>query len=681
MGYLRQLLVPETREHPGNAAALLGVWDAGWGTATGRTVTPETALTYSAVWAAVRVLSESVAQLPLILYERLEPRGKRRARGHGLFDLLHDAPNSEMTAYEFREALMGHLCTWGNAYAEIEVDRRGEVIGLWPLRPDRMAVKRLWNPRRLVYEYELSGSGKKVLLAAEQVLHLRGLGFDGVIGYSPVNMARQGIGLGLAAEEYGARFFGNGARPGVVLEHPGELSEKAFSRLKESWLNQHEGLEKAHRVAILEEGIQVKEIGMPPEDAQFLQTRRFQVEEVARMYRVPPHMLADLEHGTFSNIEHLGLEFVAHSLGPWLVRWEQRITQDLLTPAERGRYFAEHLVAGLLRGDLKTRYEAYAVGRNWGWLSADDVREMENMNPLPDGAGEVYLQPLNMVEAGEEVSGQLAEASGQRAERQMRGRDEDDGREATGLRPEAMRAANSRRRLALSYRRTLADVAQRIMNREANDVAQAARKYLRQRGLFDFKEWLRKFYEEHVAFIMQYLMPVMLTYAELIVKEIAQETGQAIEGEALQAFMDEYVASRSRIWAARHQAAIMATLDRAVAEGEASEADMLALVEALVEELKIEAAGGFADDESIRIGGSVARWAFAAAGVAKLRWVAFGENCDMCSHLNGAIVEVSGWFVPVGESLPNSQGEPFRSRSNIGHPPLHNGCDCMIVAA
>ena len=231
-------------------------------------------------------------------------------------------------------------------------------------------------------------------LRGEFVLHLRGLGSNGIIGYSPIQLHRQAIGLTQAAEQFGATLFKNNARPAAVLEHPGELGADAQTRLRKSWEELHTGLENQHRIAILEEGMKLHEVGIPPDDAQFLQTRKFQTLEIARIYRMQPHLIQDLEHATFSNIEHQGIEFVVHTLRPWLVRWEQRILLQLFLERERDEFFAEFNVDALLRGDIASRYTAYATGRQWGWLSRNDVREKENMNPI--AGGDDYLSPLNM---------------------------------------------------------------------------------------------------------------------------------------------------------------------------------------------------------------------------------------------------------------------------------------------
>ncbi len=365
----------------------------GLGAASGRTVGPDNALLSVPVYACVKVLAETIASLPLLVYRRLDDGGKRRAPEHPLYDLLHDRPNPEMTAYELREALVGHLCLWGNAYCEIE-RAPGLVKALWPLRPDRMTPIRDGG-NRLAYEYRLP-DGQKKLFPFESIMHWRGLSSNGIVGYSPITLAREAVGLSLATEEFGARWFGNGSRPSGVLQHPGKLSKEAHGQLKESWEDDHRGLSNAQRVAILEEGMTWQSIGVPPEDAQFLQTRSYQLRDIARIYRVPLHLVGDLERATFSNIEHQSLEFVKYTLVPWLVRIEQAIKRDLFGISDGKRsYYAEHLVDGLLRGDIKSRYEAYAVARQNGWMNANEIRELENANRVP--GGDVYLVNSAMV--------------------------------------------------------------------------------------------------------------------------------------------------------------------------------------------------------------------------------------------------------------------------------------------
>ena len=344
----------------------------------------------------MRILAEAIASLPLHVYEYQDDGGKKLVHDHSLYYLLHDEPNPEMTSFVFRETLMSHLLIWGNAYAQIIRDGAGRVLGLYPLLPDKMDVQRD-DKGNIYYVYSRNSDENpmfkeygNIKLKAEDVLHIPGLGFDGLIGYSPIAMAKNAVGMTLACEEYGASFFANGANPGGVLEHPGVLKDP--SKVRESWNSVYRGVNNAHKIAVLEEGMKYQQIGIPPEEAQFLETRKFQINEIARLYRIPPHMVGDLDKSSFSNIEQQSLEFVKYTLDPWVIRWEQSLQRSLLLPGEKGKYFIKLNVDGLLRGDYQSRMNGYAVGRQNGWVSANDIREMENMNPIPDEkGGNLYL--------------------------------------------------------------------------------------------------------------------------------------------------------------------------------------------------------------------------------------------------------------------------------------------------
>ena len=359
---------------------------------SGKAVNERTALQTTAVYACVRILAETIAALPLHTYQHTNG-GKEKAAEHPLYYLLHSEPNSEMTSFVFRETLMGHLLLWGNAYAQIIRDGRGRVVGLYPLLPNKMIVNRN-DQGQLYYQYEKDGC--LYILNRHEVLHIPGLGFDGLIGYSPIAMAKNAIGMAIATEEYGAKFFANGANPGGVLEHPGVVKDPA--RIRESWNAVYQGSGNAHRVAVLEEGMKFQSIGIPPEQAQFLETRKFQINEIARIFRIPPHMIGDLEKSSFSNIEQQSLEFVMYTLDPWVVRWEQAIQRALFSETEKRQYFAKFNVDGLLRGDYQSRMNGYAVGRQNGWLSSNDIRELENLNRIPtELGGDLYLINGNMI--------------------------------------------------------------------------------------------------------------------------------------------------------------------------------------------------------------------------------------------------------------------------------------------
>ena len=366
------------------------------GSSSGKPVNETTAMQMTAVYSCVRILSETVAGLPLHVYRYNDSGGKEKDLRHPLYRLLHDEPNPEMTSFAFRETLMSHLLLWGNAYAQIIRNARGEVIGLYPLMPNKMTVDRDPNGR-LFYLYQRGsedvpsiGSDSWVHLAPSDVLHIPGLGFDGLIGYSPIAMAKNAIGLAIATEEYGAKFFANGAAPSGVLEHPGTIKDP--QRVKESWNAVYQGSANAHKIAVLEEGMKYTPIGISPEQAQFLETRKFQINEIARIFRVPPHMLADLEKSSFSNIEQQSLEFVKYTLDPWLVRWEQSMCRVLLTESEKPRVFIRFNVEGLLRGDYASRMSGYATARQNGWMSANDIRALENLDRIPpELGGDLYL--------------------------------------------------------------------------------------------------------------------------------------------------------------------------------------------------------------------------------------------------------------------------------------------------
>ena len=392
MNWLHRMIVALRRttpeKYPGSARIVYVPMQS----QAGIRVDHDNALQLSAVWACVRIISETIAALPWQVFQYSENSGRERVSG--AFEAMLDIKaNGEMDAGTLRETLLGHALTWGNGYAEIERDGfSGRPVALWPIMPDRVAVKRD-DDGQLVYE--ISQSQGKTLLPARDVFHLHGLGFDGLQGYSVISMAAQSIGLGLATERYGSAFFGNGAIPGLVLQHPAALSAVAYDRIKESWQERHQGPNKAHRPAILEEGMSVEKIGLPPEDSQFLETRKFQTQEICRWYRVPPHKVADLERATFSNIEHQAIEFVQDTILPWTRRLEREAQIKLLGPTQRNRQFTRLNLKSLLRGDDKSRAEFYDKMRNMGVFSVNEIRALEDMNPIGP-AGDKHIVQMNM---------------------------------------------------------------------------------------------------------------------------------------------------------------------------------------------------------------------------------------------------------------------------------------------
>ena len=377
--------------------------DDGGGIFTGRSVSEDKAFGFVPVLAAIRLRAETIASLPLPVYRRL-PRGKQSAPDHRAYSLLHDQANPEMSSFVFRETMQAFLEGWGNAFAEIEYDQQGFPLYLWPLNPARMSVAR--DNGKLVYLY-LTPEGTEQRLNRRQVFHVPGMGFNGVVGFSPIQMSRQAIALGLAAEEMAGRFYANDARPGVVLKHPNELSDNAAKRLAESFDATHSGLSNKHRTAVLEEGMDIETVGFPAEDAQLIEQQKWSVEQVARIFNVPPHMLHHLERATFNNIEEMGLNFVTYSLRPTLVRWEQQIKMQLLGAWPKGgefiadtAHFAEFNVEGLLRGKASDRAAFLWQMFQMGAISPNEIRAIENRNAIDNG--DEYFRPQNLAPLDEE---------------------------------------------------------------------------------------------------------------------------------------------------------------------------------------------------------------------------------------------------------------------------------------
>ena len=357
---------------------------------SGEQVDEKSAMQIATVYACVRLLAESVAQLPLHLYRVTEPDGQEKANDHPLYKILFREPNPEMTSFSYWEAVMTHLLLWGNSYSQVIRDGKNAVLGLYPLLPENVEIDRTENGE-LYYIYhaytnEVPGeTNKDVIFRRDEILHIPGLSFNGLVGFSPIAMMKNSLGTTMAVEKYGSAFFKNGAQPAGVLEHPGVLKDP--QKIRDNWVKAYGGAGNAHRVAVLEEDMHYKPISLPPEDSQFLSTREFGVEEICRIFRVPPHMVQDLKRATFSNIEHQAIDYVVHTLDPWLVRIEKAIVKDLLLEEEKDRYFPKFNVDGLLRGDYKSRMDGYSVGISTGIISPNEARRKENMPPVPEDEG------------------------------------------------------------------------------------------------------------------------------------------------------------------------------------------------------------------------------------------------------------------------------------------------------
>lgn len=405
MGILDRIESRATIEDPtvplSSASALLTDAWGGPPTQAGVRVTEQRALTFGAVWACVDLISGVLSSVPIDFLERLTPRGRRKLVEDSRYRVMRWKANPELESNVFLKVLQAHKLTWGNAYAEKEFNKRAELIALWPLLPDRTRCERIAGEKWYITRVKEKTGERELALPAWKVLHVPGLGFDGLKGYSVIGLAmKMAVAVGMAADEYAARFYGSGMMTSGVLSHPQTLSKEAQDRLRLEFEQRNQGLTMAHRLMILEEGLKYERTGIPPEEAQFLGSRLFQRREIAGMYHVPPDMIGDLEHGgAYNSTEARQIAFKQQCLRSHAVDWERALTGQLCDEEELLRVYFAFNFRELERADLKSRMESYQIGRNIGVWSADDIREFEDENPLPDGQGEVYLVPLNMIPA------------------------------------------------------------------------------------------------------------------------------------------------------------------------------------------------------------------------------------------------------------------------------------------
>jgi HK97 family phage portal protein len=543
----------------------------------------------------------------------------------------------------------------------------------------------------LLYEYQLA-SGELRRIPSEWIVHLRGFGNDGVRGYSPAFQAREAIGAAAAAEKYAASFFGNDATPRLVLKAKKSFrDENALKNIRKSWEDRFQGLEQSHLVAILEEDMDVESIGLSPEDSQLITTREFEAEEIAaRWFRVPPHKVGLLKRATFANIEHQSLEYLTDSLLPWLIRWEQRLTLDCLSPAERKAIFVEHKVEGILRADFETRMKGYRIAREMGLMSINEIRQLENLNPIgPEG--DLYHVPLNWIELG--TPPELAQAGGEGRtaelfrliDRRNPGlppgirQDADEGEDEENLTPRQTRLVELRLRLRKRFRPLIRKAAQEIVNREAADIGRAAEKLLK-RGREDFAAWLREFYESHPGFVREKLLPILQAYGEAIGDTAGDVMGGEIDEDELEAFVEDYLSGdngRAEWYSGKALAQFFSLLEAVFDAGE----DPFEKVQEKLDEWKENRADQMADLETVRAGGAFFVFVLNQFfSVTHWRWHAFGDSCPYCNLLHGRIVASVETFIAEGEAFGvELPGGPLVPSFNIHHEPAHGGCDCMVV--
>ena len=643
-------------------------------------ITVSSALSSTPVWAAVNLISGTIGSLPLVLYRETPDGGKERARDLRLYDMLRWQPNPYQTAVELFEVGQGHLCLRGNAFFRLETNRADELIAIIPLHPDRMKLK-LLSDGVVEYHYD-RGIGRPRVFSSEEILHVKGLSSDGLIGYSPITIGAGAVAMNFAAENYGSRFFANSATPSGILSHPGKLKPEARANVRKSWQAAH-GSAKQHSVALLEEGLSWTALSVSPEEAQFLETRKYQAEEIARLFNVPPHLLMLLDRSTFSNVTEQNRSFATNCIRPWAIRWEQAIRKSILERFTEQGTFVEFLMDALLRPDTMARAQANQVMLQNGALTIDEWRQRENLNPIGDRSGEVHWMPLNIAPVSVAEAGPAAEEDGVReliAELRSHSIavDED-------MSVRTLRSLSSRRKIAEASRPLLQDAAQRLLQREVKIVRRMMKRQLRadvstgeQRGTDGLIQELEEFYHgEFTEVIAAAMLPVVRSYARQIYTQAALEIGYPPDFTPdLEEFIREYVANTSIYHAMTSRQQLQTIL---------SETSFLEVLDAL--ELKLSE---WLDKRANKIGlsqmtegnGAFSKFAYVAGGVISLRWVTAGAaSCPFCRKLSGVVVETVTNFVNAGQTIEATEEDKtgkLRARRNIGHPPLHGGCDCFI---
>lgn len=635
-------------------------------TLTGLTVSEYTALNLSAVYDAVWALSSPIASIPLFVYRRVSDLRKERYTNHPLYRLLHTQPNPEMTSYVWRETLMYHLLLWGNSYNEIVFDGRGNPIELWPMNPATTKPIRT-NDGELIYKHRKAGVAREIEFPAWKILHIPGLGFDGRVGYSVVSLARQSIALGMAMEEFGARFFGQGATMASVLEHPGSLGTKGgtIPSLKKQLEEFYSGLVGAHKTLVLEEGMKWHDIGIPPEDAQFLASREFQVTEIARWFHVPPHKLKDLKRATFSNIEEQQLEWVTDSLRPWCVRIEQHLLWKLVSDREQDRVFIEFMMEGLLRGNTQARYQSYHTARVDGVISANEWRALENMNPIEEPHGDAYWMPLNMVDASKAVMDIESVDKFIPEEKAVK----------IGVGRREWRSMLSRRRLSNRQKVVYRRVVRRLVAAESEGIREALKVFDQKQGPQEFYRDLDRWYAENEGRLRSLYASAIEPHASGVFDIAADETGVEVDKDIFLADLTAYVDKSTKAHVYDSKGQVKALVRKALDEGKSP----VDVIQERLEEWEERRPDKIADHEAVSVESVVSQYVYFAAGF-QCRWTTIGDQCDYCNSLDGTVIGGGGVFVGAGEAIQPEGLTPMVSSENVTHPPAHVGCDCMLIS-
>tara|TARA_B100000686_G_scaffold355062_1_gene469535 strand:+ start:3740 stop:5767 length:2028 start_codon:yes stop_codon:yes gene_type:complete len=639
-------------------------------------VTPAEAIAQTPVWAAVNLISGTLGSLPLITYRELPDGGKEKEKNLPLYNMLRWNPNPFQTAVEFVEMAQGHLCLRGNFFARLQTNRLGDLVSIVPLHPDKIKLK-LIDTGMVEYHYQ-EGAGPPRVFSQEEILHVKGLSSDGLIGYSPITVGAGAIALSASAERYGSRFFRNSATPSGILSHPGKLKPEARSNIKQSWSSAH-GNQRQHSVALLEEGLSWTALSVSPDEAQFIETRKYQAEEIARLFNVPPHLLMLLDRSTFSNVTEQNRSFATNCIRPWAIRFEQAIRKSILERfAPDQGIFCEFDMRDLLRPDTMARAQASQILLQNGVLSIDEWRASENLNPLGDESGSVHWMPMNIAPVSVAETNAPNDENRNRLLQEMRSLQFDIRDDAT---LHELRSLANRKKIADATMPLIREASARLIKREVKAVRRMMKKHLS--GLPDGRELrgtdslfqdLEEFYHgEFTDTIINMMLPVIRSYAQQIYTQAALEVGYPSD---FTPELEEFVQGYLQVMANHHSKNSRQQLQSLI-----SQTDFVDLINALdvrLEQWLANRAEKVARKETSEGNGAFSKFAYVAGGVMGLRWVTAGsETCPFCKKLSGKIVGTMERFVEAGQSVESEAGN-LTPRNNIGHPPLHSGCDCFI---
>lgn len=635
-------------------------------TPAGVTINDKRALSLTAFWAAERIISQTIGDLPLQVYERLPGDRRRPAPEHHVNTLLAKRPNAAMTPFTFKELRMSHLLTRGDSYVYIDADGAGKPKALLPLLPDRTEPK-IINGQKW---YQTEINGEMEMLRPDEVCHVPGLGFDGLRGYSVIKVFADSLGLTYAANEFGARLFGNSARPSGYLSHPDKPNDTERERMKDAWQAAHGGLSNAQKTAVLWGGMKFEKISLDPEEAQFLQTREFQIEEIARMFNINPILLQHFTKATTwgSGIAQFLTAFAKFTISPWLKRDEDALNWDLFTPSEREHYYVKYNINALLRGDPETQAKILEIKRRNGVISADEWRELDDENPLPDGQGKQYFMPLNFMPISAFSDNQTGYPS-------LSGSPDENN--TSGAKPTERRSSAARQRTREAHKSLFQDGANRYIRRESQALIKAVEKAFKDTTYADpgavLDRWIDDYYPGQQRVIRQTMYPIVAALANVIAAESADEVNYELDADEITKFANEY----TETLAAREASSSIGQIRSLISE-ETPETLRDSLITRATEwqETRPEKV---AANEVVRVASGAARFAWVSAGVTAMVWRANPGACPLCQEMDGRVVGTKEYFLKPGDSSSPAGRTPLVAESNIGGPPLHEGCTCDIM--